>query len=201
MMSLPLALGTTLATIPAPRAYLSADQAHMARWGERLARLGGRGPRVGLVWAGNQGKSPILAAVDRRRSMPFDQLAPLFDVPGVRFVSLQKGARLPDGRCPMIDVMDEMKDFADTAGLVAHLDLVISVDTAVAHLASALGRPVWLLDRFDPCWRWHTGRRDSPWYPALRLYRQRAPGDWAAVVAEAAGDLRDLASAAAHRGA
>ncbi len=200
MMSLPRALGTSFATIPAPRAYLRADPAAMAAWGERLARLGGQDPRVGLVWAGNPGNSPMLSAVDRRRSMPFDRLAPLFDVPGVQFFSLQKGARLGGGAARMIDVMDDMKDFADTAALVANLDLVISVDTAVAHLASALGKPVWLLDRFDPCWRWHTGRRDSPWYPALRLYRQPAPGDWAAVVAEAARDLRDFASAAEHRG-
>ncbi len=201
MMSLPLALGTRLATIPAPRVYLRADPAQVAAWGERLARLGGLGPRIGLVWAGNPGNSPILSAVDRRRSMPFDRLAPLFDVPGVQFFSLQKGARLPGGLFPLIDLMDDMKDFADTAALVAHLDLVISVDTAVAHLASALGKPVWLLDRFDPCWRWHTGRRDSPWYPALRIYRQPAPDDWGAVVATAARDLRDLASALEDRGA
>jgi ADP-heptose:LPS heptosyltransferase len=89
--------------------------------------------------------------------------------------------------------MDEMGDFADTAALIANLDLVISVDTAVAHLAAALGKPVWLLDRFDACWRWFVGRRDSPWYPTLRLYRQPRAGDWEAVLAEVARDLRDLA--------
>jgi ADP-heptose:LPS heptosyltransferase len=91
--------------------------------------------------------------------------------------------------------MGEMTDFADTAALIANLDLVISVDTAVAHLAAALGKPVWLLDRFDACWRWLHGRRDSPWYPSLRLYRQPRPGDWDAVLAEVAHDLRRLARA------
>ena len=89
--------------------------------------------------------------------------------------------------------MGEMEDFADTAALVANLDLVISVDTAVAHLAAALGKPVWLLDRFDPDWRWLLGRRDSPWYPSLRIYRQPRPGDWGTVLAEVAGDLGRIA--------
>jgi ADP-heptose:LPS heptosyltransferase len=96
----------------------------------------------------------------------------------------------------MIDFMEEMIDFADTAALIANLDLVISVDTAVAHLAAALGKPVWLLDRFDACWRWLDGRRDSPWYPSLRLYRQRRPGDWDSVLAEVIHDLRRFATTA-----
>jgi hypothetical protein len=91
--------------------------------------------------------------------------------------------------------MDEMADFADTAALIANLDLVISVDTSVVHLAGALGKPVWLLDRFDPCWRWLTGRRDSPWYPALRIYRQPHPGDWDSVLAEVERDLRGFCHA------
>jgi ADP-heptose:LPS heptosyltransferase len=96
---------------------------------------------------------------------------------------------------PLTDVMAEMDDFADTAALIANLDLVISVDTAVVHLAAALGKPVWVLDRFDSCWRWLTGRRDSPWYPALRLYRQPQAGDWEAVVAEVFRDLRGFGGA------
>jgi Flp pilus assembly protein TadD len=196
MMSLPLALGTTLATIPAPQSYLQADPRAASAWRERLAALGQRGPRVGLVWAGNPGRSPILSAVDRRRSMPFDRMAPLFAVPGVQFVSLQKDERAASEARAIVDVMDEMKDFADTAALVAQLDLVISVDTAVAHLAAALGRPVWLLDRYDPCWRWFTGRQDSPWYPSLRLYRQPAPGNWDEVVATVAQDLHRFVAAA-----
>ena len=93
--------------------------------------------------------------------------------------------------------MDEIADFADTAALIANLDLVISVDTAVAHLAAALGKPVWLLDRFDSCWRWLNGRRDSPWYPSMRLYRQPRPGDWDSVLAEI---IRDLNSRRSHPG-
>jgi hypothetical protein len=113
---------------------------------------------------------------------------------GLRFVSLQKGGPLAPSEFPLTDVMDEMHDFADTAALIANLDLVISVDTAVAHLAAALGKPVWLLDRFDACWRWFTGRRDSPWYPSLRLYRQPQPGDWESVLEEATGDLGGFVS-------
>jgi hypothetical protein len=96
---------------------------------------------------------------------------------------------------PLIDFMDEMEDFADTAALIANLDLIISVDTAVAHLPAALGKPVWLLSCFDPCWRWLVGRGDNPWYPGLRLYRQPQPGDWDSVVAEVTRDLRGLPSA------
>jgi len=88
--------------------------------------------------------------------------------------------------------MREANDFAETAGLIANLDLVISVDTAVAHVAAAIGKPVWLLDRFDACWRWLTERRDSPWYPGLRIYRQKRPGDWDAVLAEVVDDLGNL---------
>jgi ADP-heptose:LPS heptosyltransferase len=88
--------------------------------------------------------------------------------------------------------MPEMTDLADTAALIANLDLVISVDTSVAHLAGALGKPIWLLDRFDPCWRWLTGRRDSPWYPTLRIYRQPQPGDWDTVLADVARDLSSV---------
>ena len=115
--------------------------------------------------------------------------------PGVQFFSLQKDGPAAPAGFPLTDFMDEMGDFADTAALIANLDLVISVDTAVAHLAAALGKPVWLLDRFDPCWRWLTGRRDSPWYPALRLYRQPQPGDWDSVLAGVSRDLRNLADA------
>jgi hypothetical protein len=152
------------------------------------------GLRVGLVWAGNpRPHLPGAAATDRRRSMPFERMAPLLEVPGVHFFSLQKtGAAAPPDR-GLIDLMDEMKDFADTAALIANLDLVISVDTAVAHLAAAIGKPVWMLDRSDPCWRWLTDRRDSPWYPTLRIYRQPRAGDWDAVMSACAADLRSLA--------
>jgi tetratricopeptide (TPR) repeat protein len=195
MLSLPLALGTTVATIPRPTGYLSADPAQVAIWRDRLAGMGRPGLRVGLSWAGNpRTHSPALAAVDRRRSIDPARLAPLFDVPGVHFISLQKSGPPPPASFPLTDPMPEMEDFDDTASLVANLDLVISVDSAVAHLGAGLGQKVWLLDRFDPCWRWLTGRRDSPWYPTLRIYRQPNPGDWEAVLAEMVPDLRALAA-------
>jgi Flp pilus assembly protein TadD len=191
MLSLPMALGTTIETIPASASYLHADPAQAARW---RARLAGDGPWVGLAWAGNpRPNSPGGAALDRRRSIAPELLSPLFAVPGVRFVSLQKGGPPPPPGAPLLDAMDEMRDFCDTASLLTNLDLVITVDSAVAHLAGALGRPVWLLDRYDCCWRWLLGRRDSPWYPQLRIYRQPRPSDWDAVIAEVAGDLRMLA--------
>ena len=193
MLSLPRAMGTTLGTIPGGVPYLRADAAQVASWRTRLAAMPRQGPRVGLVWAGDPGiHLPSKAAVNRRRSIAPDRLAPLFALPGLHFVSLQKGGPAAPGHFPLTDLMDEMTDFADTAALLATLDLVISVDTAVAHLAAALGKPVWLLDRFDPCWRWLTGRTDSPWYPSLRIYRQRDPGDWDAVITEVARDLHSL---------
>ncbi len=188
MLSMPLALGTTLTTIPSAASYLRAGAAQVAAWRARLATMASPSPRVGLAWAGK----PTHAA-DSRRSLAPARLAPLFALSGLHFFNLQKDGPAAPADFPPTDFMDEMADFADTAALIANLDLVISVDTAVAHLAAALGKPVWLLDRFDPCWRWLTGQRDSPWYPTLRLYRQAHPGDWDAVLAEVADDLRGLA--------
>jgi tetratricopeptide (TPR) repeat protein len=190
MLSLPLALGTTVDTIPGTTPYLRADPTQVARWRARLpASDGGRAPRIGLVWAGRSRDSRSLATVDRRRSLPPGRLAPLFNVPGLRFYSLQKDDAAAPHDFPLVDFMHEMEDFADTAALIANLDLVISVDTAVAHLAAAMGKPVWLLNRFDSCWRWFTGRRDSPWYPTLALYRQPRAGDWESVLADVVRDL------------
>jgi tetratricopeptide (TPR) repeat protein len=201
MMSMPLALGTTLETIPAAVPYLHADQAQAEAWRARLAAMATGGLRAGLVWAGNpRSHAPALSIVDRRRSISADLLAPLFDVPGVHFFSLQKEGPAAPAEFPLTDVMSEMGDFADTASLVANLDLVISVDTAVAHLAAALGKPVWLLDRFDACWRWLTGRDDSPWYPGLRIFRQPRPGDWPSVIERVQAELRLLAGDRAPSG-
>ena len=186
MLSLPLAFATTLASIPGAVPYLHAEPALVAAWRTRLAALD-RARRIGLAWAGS---STMVA--DRRRSLAPERLAPLFDVPGVHFFGLQKDGPAAPAHVPLTDFMAEMNDFADTASLIANLDLVISVDTAVAHLAAAMGKPVWLLDRFAPDWRWLLGRRDSPWYPTLRIYRQPRPGDWDAVIAEIVRDLRDL---------
>ena len=194
LLSMPLALGTTMATIPDGGAYLHADAAQMAAFQTRLGAAVGDRPRIGLAWAGSARlHSPALAAVDRRRSVAPDRLLPLVGLHGFHFVSLQKGGPEVPGDFSLTDFMCEMEDFADTAALIASLDLVISVDTAVAHLAAALGKPVWVLERFDSCWRWLNGRRDSPWYPTVRLYRQPRPGDWDSVLTEVARDLGSLA--------
>ena len=186
MMSLPRMFDTSLDTIPA-QVYLHADPARVRAWRERLAPL--QGLRAGLVWAGNAREK-----MNRRRSIAPERLAPLFDVSGVSWFSLQKTAPFAPPEFPLIDYMSEMTDFSDTAALVANLDLVISVDSAMAHLAAGMGKPVWLLNRFDTCWRWLLERKDSPWYPTLRIYRQPAPGDWDSVLAAVQHDLGTLAA-------
>ncbi len=151
---------------------------------------------IGLVWAGDpHADDARWSHADTRRSIPLIAFAPLLDIPGLRLVSLQKGAaaeqaeRAPfAGRMQTADIA-AAADFADTAALVQRLDLVISVDTAVAHLAGALGVPVWVLSRFDGCWRWLLDREDSPWYPTARVLRQPALGDWAPVLAQLTEDL------------
>jgi hypothetical protein len=204
LMCLPRMLGTTLETVPADVPYLAADPEAAARWAARLSAYDG--PKVGLVWAGAPRKhAPVSNAIDRRRSMALGQLAPLAGVAGVRFFSLQLGeaagqlANPPPG-LDVIDLTADLKDFGDTAAMIGGLDLVITVDTAVAHLAGALGKPVWVLSRFDGCWRW-MDREDSPWYPTARLFHQRAPGDWAEVMGRVAAALaawRDLAVRPLH---
>jgi len=181
LMTLPLIFGTELGSIPAAMPYLAADPAAAAVWAERLSVL--PRPWVGLVWAG----SPT-GGLDHRRSMRFAELAPILAAPA-GFVCLQIGPGAKDWAPPAgaatLDATPWIGDFADTAALASQLDLLITVDTAVAHLAGGLGRPVWVLDRFSSCWRWLTGRTDSPWYPSLRLLRQPAPGQWQQPVAEA----------------
>jgi hypothetical protein len=195
---LPRAFETTLATIPCAVPYLTAEPALVDHWARRLPPT--RDLRVGLVWAGQA--RPWLAGftgLDRRRSTDLATLAPLAAVSGVQFVSLQKGeaareAKSADRALNLLDVMDDVRDFADTAAIVANLDLVISVDTSVLHLAGALGKPVFLLDRYDNCWRWLSRREDSPWYPTLRIFRQERPGAWAPVIARVAAALARMAA-------
>lgn len=202
MLSLPGALGTALETIPATVPYLAADPARVRMWRDRLKGMDGL--RVGLAWAGGRraNVAPELVTADRRRSIALKSLAPFGETAGVMFVSLQKGDAAKQSADPppgmaLYDFTAELTDFAETAALVEALDLVISVDTAVAHLAGALGKRVWLLNRFDTDWRWLLDRDDSPWYPTLRQFRQPTFGDWDGAVAAAHQALRRLA--AEHR--
>ena len=201
LMSLPLAFKTTLDTIPAQLPYLNPAQERVALWRERLGPQSAL--RVGLVWAGNPHTSlPRVAVLDRRRSLHFDQISPLLAVPGLEFHSLQLGrdalAQMR-GHAQVSDHSAMLGDFHDTAALIANLDLVIGVDTSVAHLAGAMGKPVWLLNRHNTCWRWLLARSDSPWYPSMRIFRQPAVGDWDNVIAETRAALHEFAQG--HRGA
>jgi tetratricopeptide (TPR) repeat protein len=179
LMSLPLAFGTRLETLPAAVPYLAAPPERAAAWQARLAAGGDARPRVGVVWWGNAGY-----ANDARRSISLARFAPLLRRDDVAFHVLAPALRAGEAEAAGLATVHEgIGDFADTAALVAEMDLVISVDTAVAHLAGALGRPVWILLPFEPDWRWLLGRADSPWYPTARLFRQPAHGDWEGVVA------------------
>ena len=191
LMSLPLAFGTALDTIPAQVPYIRPPDDVVAQWRDVVDAV--PHPRIGLVWAGDARHYDIeCSTTDRRRSVSLDAYEPLFAIPGARFFSLQVGSSGSQAQAysTLIDRTSRIKDFADTAGLIAHLDLVISVDTAVAHLAGAMGEPVWVLSRFDNCWRWLMEREDSPWYPTLRLYRQAEPYAWGPVLERLAADLR-----------
>ena len=189
MMSLPLALGMKrLEEAEDGRSrYVRLPAGAGEKWKERL----GRGAvNVGIVWAGRAEHME-----DRRRSMRLEMLAPLAKVEGVRLVSLQKGLaaeQVAEGRVAIEDWMRDVGDFTDTAGLVESLDLVIAVDTAVVHLAGAMGKPVWVMLPFVADWRWMSGREDSPWYSSARLFRQKAAGDWQGVVQEVAGALKEF---------
>jgi len=176
LLSLPRILGLDDAPLgmDAENPYLRADPGDIARWAERVAKLPGR--RIGIAWAG-----ATVFSMDRRRSIPpalFDGLAR----DDVSFVSLQVDPVAKPGM-KLVDWTGELRDFAETAALIETLDLVISVDTAVAHLAGALGKPVWLLNRFDSDWRWLREGERSAWYPSLRQFRQPALGDWGSVMA------------------
>lgn len=193
LLSLPLAFQTRLDTIPSSTPYLYADTSLSATWRARFASVSGADlPRVGLVWAGgNTGWS-----ADSARSLTPAQIEPLLSLTQVRWVSLQKADVVikrvdSNGAGGLIDWMDEVADFADTAALIDNIDLVISVDTSVAHLAAAMGKPVWLINRFAGCWRWLRGRDDSPWYPGMRLFTQHRRGDWADVLAAIVAALNE----------
>ena len=194
--SLARVFGTTIRDAPAAAPYLQADPALAAAWSARLPR---EGLRSGLVWSGQA--RPWLhgfSSVDRRRSLGLSAFSPLAAVREAQFVSLQAGTAAAQGQEPpegmtLFDPMASVRDFADTAAIIANLDVVISVDTSVAHLAGAMGKPVYLLDRYDNCWRWLHGRADSPWYPSMTIFRQTRPGDWASVMHRTASALASLA--------
>jgi hypothetical protein len=189
LLNLPAALGLSLRDIEGRGAYLEAPAPAVRVWKERLGACDRS--KVGLVWMGNPWHEN-----DHNRSMRFDALAPLFET-STSFVSLQKvhsaeDARLMQRQPAIRRLADEFVDFADVAGVIRHCDAVVAVDTAVAHLAGAMGKPVFiLLPRFSD-WRWMDGRDDSPWYPSARLLRQASFGDWSAPIAAAAAFINTL---------
>ena len=191
--SMPLALRTEPSNIPAPIPYLSADDGRLAKWTTRLGAL--VRPRIAIAWSGNASHLN-----DRNRSMPFARLAPLLSSPA-RFISIQRELRAEDEAALAAEqrvthVGGELNDFDDTAAVIALCDLVIAVDTAVVHLAGAMGRAVWVMLPFAPDWRWTLDGDSTPWYPTARLFRQTSLGDWEGVVARVAAELRQLISAA-----
>lgn len=187
LSGLPRLAGTDLATIPAEIPYLRAAEPKRRAWAERLAALAPAGTRrIGIAWAGRATHHN-----DRNRSTPLATFAPLSEIPGVSLISLQKGAAQAQigsywGRAPLFNLGPEIRDFGDTMAVVDCLDLVVTVDTAAAHVAGAMGKPVWIMLPFAPDWRWLLGRDDSPWYPGVRLFRQAADRRWEPVMAEVA---------------
>ena len=191
LLTLPHLFATTTGTVPFAAGYLAADPARVAAWRERLARHGTEARlNVGLVWAGAPRPGMRGAALaDGRRSMRLGDLSPLAALsPAVAFHSLQVGGETPPPPPGMVlhDDTAAIADWDDTAALVSLLDLVVAVDTSTAHLAAALGKPVFLLSRYDQCWRWLADRTDTPWYRSMRIFRQTRPLDWSDAVAAVA---------------
>ena len=201
LMSLPLAFRTTIGTIPADIPYLKADPGKAAYWHTKLGVHDK--PRVGLVWSGGfRPYQPEIWAVNERRNISLELISRI-NLPGIDFYSLQKGEPAESElvrrklevwpESSLFNFTQELHDFSDTAALVENLDLVICVDTSMAHLAAAMGKPVWILNRFDSCWRWLLDRDDSPWYPTAKLYRQQRMGDWESVLDRVKTDLSKVA--------
>ena len=177
---LPGLFRTSAETVPSDVPYLAADPARIQRWALELGEQSG--PRIGVAWAGNS-----KYVYDYQRSMSADVFLRITDVPRVEFYSLQHVIKPEDAasliaRPHVRRVGEQVADFADTAAILSQLDMVITTDTAVAHLAGALGKPVWLVLGFVPAWRWLLDREDSPWYPTARLFRQSQPGAWDDVI-------------------
>ncbi|MGO9597639.1 MAG: tetratricopeptide repeat protein [Isosphaeraceae bacterium] len=187
LMSLPRVLGSTLETIPGATPYMTADRTLVAKWRQELLRH--EGVRVGIAWQGNPDHKK-----DRQRSFRLAQFEVLARLPGVRLFSLQKGFGTEQlgaaaGRFPIIELGSRLHDLMDAAAVIANLDLVIAPDTALAHLSGAIGVPIWVALPYAADWRWMPGRDDTPWYPTMRLFRQRRWGDWDEVFARIAREL------------
>jgi hypothetical protein len=192
-MSLPLAFKTTLDSIPAADCYLLGNSKKVAAWQERLGTK--TKPRIGLTWSGNQA-----AGTNRKRHFALARLLPYLPA-DFEYHCLQTEVVAADAETlargsGLFQWADALRDFSDTAALCQCLDLVISVDTSVAHLSAALGKPTWVLLAFSADWRWLTSRDDSPWYRTARLFRQTAPGDWDGVFERVAAELRRTIAAA-----
>lgn len=201
MMSLPALCNITLQTIPADIPYVTPNKNLVEYWKKTLGQHNQF--RVGLVWAGNPRrghKDSWGYYIDQRRRMSLEELKPLSFLDNIQWFSLQKSMssekiKIDDAHFPFLDYTDQFHTFEDTAAFITQLDLIITVDTSVAHLAGAMGKPVWVFSRFDGCWRWLLNRSDSPWYPTLRLFRQKVPGDWNVVVSEVKMALEEIVSA------
>ncbi len=187
LLSLPHRFGTSLTSIPHMLGYLRPRQETIARWASRM----GTGPelKVGLAWTGNPKHIN-----NTNRSITAEAMLPLLSIDGIRFFSVQVGARAQElpkrSKGAVVDLSPALTDFSETAGAVAHLDLVVTVDTSVGHLAAAMGKPVWVMVSWVPDWRWMLQREDNPWYPTMRIFRQRSLGDWSGVVERVVSELR-----------
>jgi len=201
LLSLPLLFGTELNTIPRAESYLRCDEKKSQAWKVKLSNSSNL--RVGLVWSGGfRADQPDAWPINERRNIPLSKMAKLQEISGVDFFSLQKGdpaeseLRLEKTKYwpaeNLFNYVDELTDFSDTAALINNLDLIISVDTSTAHLAAAMGKKVWLLNRYDSCWRWMDGQEVSPWYPSLKIYNQLHPGNWDDVISRVGSDLKGL---------
>ena len=202
LMSLPLAFKTELQTIPSSASYLKSDPLKVENWKTKL--VPGDKLKVGLVWNGGfRPNQPELWGVNERRNIPIKIISNGLREVDVVFYSLQKGDPAESEiknheldyfpKRNFVNMSDELLDFADTAALIENLDLVISVDTSTAHLSAALGKPTWLLNRNDTCWRWLRDRQDSPWYPSVKIFRQPEVGDWKSVIQDVIADLKLVA--------
>jgi tetratricopeptide (TPR) repeat protein len=200
LMSLPLLFKTDISSIPSTVPYILSDTHKKAYWSDRLSKYSGL--KVGLTWSGGYKKDPNLWAMNERRNIPFSNFYRLLNLHTINFFCLQKGHGLESiefvdrglfcSADNFHDYSGELHSFLDTAAFIDNLDLVISVDTSVAHLTGALGKPIWILNRFDSCWRWLINRTDSPWYSTAKIYNQSHPNDWITVINTIEKDLIKL---------